>query len=101
MASIIQPDAGVPPHIHTRESEGFYIVEGQMEFLLGDKTVVANTGDFVHSPREYLPGTSRHSVIVRNKAQSRAARWAPSSPLQSTDLVTRQPLALAAEGALQ
>ena len=51
MASIIEPDAGVTPHIHSLESEGFYIVQGQMEFLLGDRIVIANAGDFVHSPK--------------------------------------------------
>jgi quercetin dioxygenase-like cupin family protein len=51
MASIIPQAAEVPPHIHTRESEGFYVVEGQMEFILGEDTVVANSGDFIHSPK--------------------------------------------------
>lgn len=46
----IQPQSGLPPHIHQREDETFYILEGEFEFLIGDKTVRASPGAFVYSP---------------------------------------------------
>jgi hypothetical protein len=47
----VPPGGGPPPHIHTREDETFYLLEGQIEFLLGEETIVAGAGDFVNVPR--------------------------------------------------
>jgi quercetin dioxygenase-like cupin family protein len=51
MEALVPPGGGPPPHIHTREDETFYLLEGNVEFLLGDRTVVAGPGDFVNVPR--------------------------------------------------
>ena len=40
-----------PVHIHEREDEYSYVLEGRMGALLGDKVVYANEGDFVFKPR--------------------------------------------------
>ncbi len=48
---IMQINSVVPPHIHTHENESFYIQEGEMEFQLGEETIVATPGTFVHSPK--------------------------------------------------
>src|SRR5215469_4729346 len=34
-----------PPHIHHREDETFYVLEGEMTFSIGDRTVKATPGD--------------------------------------------------------
>lgn len=34
---IIQPQNGPPPHIHHREDEAFYVLEGRFSFLCADK----------------------------------------------------------------
>lgn len=47
----IEPQSEPPPHIHHREDESFYIIQGEFQFLLGDKTVLASTGAFVYGPR--------------------------------------------------
>jgi quercetin dioxygenase-like cupin family protein len=47
---VIQPQDGTPPHIHSRESESFYIQSGTVEFQLGDRVVTATAGTFLHSP---------------------------------------------------
>jgi len=39
-----------PPHIHHAHEEGFYILEGELEFLAGTKTVRASQGTFVMVP---------------------------------------------------
>ena len=51
MEALVPPGGGPPPHIHTREDETFYVLEGQVEFLLGDEAIVAGAGDFVNVPR--------------------------------------------------
>jgi mannose-6-phosphate isomerase-like protein (cupin superfamily) len=40
-----------PLHIHTREDEYSYVLEGRMGALLGDDVVYAEAGDLVHKPR--------------------------------------------------
>lgn len=50
-------DASVPPgggpiaHIHTRSDEAFYVLDGELEMLDGDRIYTARTGDFVFVPR--------------------------------------------------
>ena len=39
-----------PPHIHTNCEEAFYVLDGEIEFFLGDVTVVGRPGSFVHVP---------------------------------------------------
>jgi mannose-6-phosphate isomerase-like protein (cupin superfamily) len=51
MEALVPPGGGPPPHIHTREDETFYLLAGQLEFLLGDEIVMAGPGDFVNVPR--------------------------------------------------
>jgi mannose-6-phosphate isomerase-like protein (cupin superfamily) len=51
MKALVPPGGGPPPHIHTREDETFYVVEGEIEFVLGEETVLAGPGDFVNVPR--------------------------------------------------
>ena len=51
MEALVPPGGGPPPHTHSREDETFYLVEGEIQFRLGDETVVAGPGDFVNVPR--------------------------------------------------
>ena len=51
MEAYLPPGGGPPPHIHTREDETFYLLEGEVEFLLGERTIVAGPGDFISVPR--------------------------------------------------
>lgn len=52
--SLVLPGGGPPPHVHTRESESFYVVEGEFEFLAGDEWIKAAPGSFVHVPKGAL-----------------------------------------------
>ena len=38
------PGAGPPPHIHHREDESFYVLEGEYQFLVGGDTLKAGAG---------------------------------------------------------
>jgi len=48
MEALVPPGGGPPPHIHTREDETYYILEGQIEVLLGEETSMAGPNDFVN-----------------------------------------------------
>lgn len=52
----VPPQLGAPPHIHHRETEAFYVLEGEFEFIKGERTVRAGTGEFVHVPRGVVHG---------------------------------------------
>ncbi|MBI3492418.1 MAG: cupin domain-containing protein [Acidobacteria bacterium] len=41
-------DFGPPPHIHHREDEAFYVLDGQFEFRYNDRTFTAGPGSFVY-----------------------------------------------------
>ena len=43
---------GPPPHLHANEDEAFCVLEGEVEFLLGEGTIPAGAGTTcVHAPR--------------------------------------------------
>ena len=48
--AIVPPGGGPPPHIHSREEEGFYILEGEITFQIGEKQVLAVAGMFANMP---------------------------------------------------
>ncbi len=47
---------GSPLHVHRREDEWFYVMEGELTFWVGGETVVAQAGGFVFGPRD-IPHT--------------------------------------------
>ncbi len=47
---IVAPSGG-PPHIHHREDEFFYLLEGELSVTVGDHTVQISKGNFVTAPR--------------------------------------------------
>ncbi|MDB5327031.1 MAG: cupin 2, conserved barrel, partial [Phycisphaerales bacterium] len=49
-----QPGDGPPPHLHRNDDEGFYILEGEMTFLYGDRLLIAGPGTFVWGPRNVV-----------------------------------------------
>jgi quercetin dioxygenase-like cupin family protein len=63
MLSVVEsldvPDGGPPPHIHHREDETFQILEGDFEFSVGGKTIIAKQGATVFAPRG-IPHTYRY-----------------------------------------
>jgi mannose-6-phosphate isomerase-like protein (cupin superfamily) len=48
--AIVPLGGGPPPHVHSREEEGFYILEGEITFTIGDKRIVASAGMFANMP---------------------------------------------------
>ena len=48
-----------PPHIHHREEETFYVLEGEMTFSVGGQTIKATPGTMVCLPRDLA-----HSFVI-------------------------------------
>jgi len=48
--AIVPPGGGPPPHIHQREEEGFYVLEGEITIQLGEERFVAKAGTFANMP---------------------------------------------------
>jgi quercetin dioxygenase-like cupin family protein len=53
---------GSPIHTHTRQIECFYILEGELTYLLGEKEVRAAPGAFV-----LVPPKTRHALVVESE----------------------------------
>lgn len=48
--AMVPPGGGPPPHIHTREEEAFYVLEGEITFTVNDEKIVAQAGMFANMP---------------------------------------------------
>lgn len=49
--TVTPPQAGPPPHLHQREDESFYVLEGEFEFYVGSEVISASAGSYVLAPR--------------------------------------------------
>ena len=49
--NVIAPADGPPLHIHEREDESWYVIEGELRFRLGEEIATAPRGTFVFVPR--------------------------------------------------
>jgi mannose-6-phosphate isomerase-like protein (cupin superfamily) len=52
MEQLVPPGHGPRRHVHRREEESFYILEGEFGFEVGDMQFVAGQGTFVLGPRD-------------------------------------------------
>lgn len=63
---VLPPGAGIPTHVHTREDEVFYVLEGTIEFRLGPHAGTAGAGTTIFGPRD-VPHAYRaadHGAII-------------------------------------
>ena len=53
VVEILAPDGyGSVVHVHHREDEGFYILEGEMNFYVGDQMIKAHPGSYLFGPKD-------------------------------------------------
>jgi quercetin dioxygenase-like cupin family protein len=50
LEAVVSPGGGPPPHVHSREEEGFYVLEGEIVFLVGEERMVLSAGMFANMP---------------------------------------------------
>src|SRR5579871_5663125 len=48
--ALVPPGGGPPPHVHSREEEGFYVLEGEITFTINGERVVATARTFANMP---------------------------------------------------
>jgi len=48
--AIVPPGGGPPPHVHSREEESFFVLDGEITFQVDGKTIVATAGTFANMP---------------------------------------------------
>ena len=48
--ALVPPGGGPPPHVHSREEEGFYVLDGEITFTVNGERVVAAAGTFANMP---------------------------------------------------
>jgi mannose-6-phosphate isomerase-like protein (cupin superfamily) len=51
LENLTAPGGGPPPHIHTREDEFWYVLEGTFEIRIGDEVHKVGPGGFAYAPR--------------------------------------------------
>ncbi len=51
LENLTAPGGGPPPHIHTREDEFFYVLDGSFEIRIGDDVHKVGPGGFAFVPR--------------------------------------------------
>jgi quercetin dioxygenase-like cupin family protein len=50
-ADLAPHSGGTPLHVNTLEDENYYVIEGTLSFRLGERTLEAPPGTFVHIPK--------------------------------------------------
>ena len=65
----VSPGNGPPPHVHSRDDEAFFVLEGEITFQIGDEKIAARPGTFIQGPRGIPhtfknPGTSPARMLA-------------------------------------
>ena len=61
----LAPGMSVPRHTHTRENEAYFVLAGELEVTVGEKTFVLRPGDALLAPRD-IPHQLRNSGNTTN-----------------------------------
>ena len=61
----LAPGMSVPRHTHTREDEVYFVLAGELEVTVGEKTFVLRPGDTLLAPRD-TPHELRNSGNITN-----------------------------------
>jgi quercetin dioxygenase-like cupin family protein len=60
------PGDQAPPHVHHSSDEAFYVVDGELEVLVGDERRILVTGELA-----FIPAGTVHTFANRGPAASR------------------------------
>jgi len=74
MLELLPKGSGPGPHKHTWSDETYYILHGEITFLVDDKIMTGRTGDFVLVPRN-----TRHAFRVDSETASFLNGYTPAS----------------------
>jgi quercetin dioxygenase-like cupin family protein len=74
MEELMPKGSGPGPHKHTWSDESYYMLDGEITFLVGDEVKTARTGDFVVVPRD-----TRHAFRVDTETARFLNGYTPAS----------------------
>jgi quercetin dioxygenase-like cupin family protein len=57
----LAPGTEPPPHVHSREDELFYVLEGEFDVFVGEEAFKVETGECI-----FLPRFKPHAFVVRS-----------------------------------
>jgi mannose-6-phosphate isomerase-like protein (cupin superfamily) len=84
-----------PWHVHHREDEGFYIIEGEMTIYIGDKVVKARAGDFILAPKDvphmYTVDSPKYARILMTFSPSGFEDFVRATSVPATSLTPPEP----------
>jgi len=96
MEAIAAPGTEPPPHVHTREDELFYLLQGEVDMYVGKEAFKVETGEAV-----FCPKLNPHAFAIRSPRARVLILVTPggleeafrrkSSPAQNLDLPTGAP----------
>jgi mannose-6-phosphate isomerase-like protein (cupin superfamily) len=89
----LTPGNEPPPHVHSREDELFYVLEGELDAYVGEEAFKVETGECI-----FLPRFTPHAFVIRSPRLHVLALMTPAgleeafrkidSPAQSLELPT-------------
>ena len=68
-----QPGTGAPPHVQHRQDEAFYVLEGDYEFLIEDRTLRMPAGSLLYVPKGNL-------LVYKNVGESMGRMLVSQTP---------------------
>jgi quercetin dioxygenase-like cupin family protein len=80
LESELPPGAGFPGHVHEEYEEIFYVLEGEIEYLIGDEWASADKGSTV-----FVPAGTVHGF--RNPGQDTCRHLAIASPADAMTMI--------------
>jgi quercetin dioxygenase-like cupin family protein len=80
LESELPPGAGFPGHVHEEYEEIFYVLEGEIEYLIGDEWATAPQGSTV-----FVPAGTAHGF--RNPSQTTSRHLAIASPADAMTMI--------------
>jgi len=99
----LAPAMGVPRHTHTREDEVYFVLAGELEATVGDKTFVLQPGDTLLAPRDIPhelcnPGNvENHYLLVFSPSGFEEFILATAVPAPDHAVAPTEPPAVAVE----
>ena len=61
MESVLVPGNEPPPHVHSREDELYYLLEGEFDVYVGEEAFKVGAGECV-----FLPKLTPHAFVIRS-----------------------------------
>jgi mannose-6-phosphate isomerase-like protein (cupin superfamily) len=98
------PGNATPPHVHSREDETMYLLEGALEATVGDQTVSVKPGETIFLPRD-VPhqvrnagaGDARYVLVCNPAGFERFVRASGNTDFNAAPVPVERLIAIAAE----